>query len=87
MMLRDYNVKPFQPGPVTNIVTGKEIDSSVIDGLLSAADKGDVQYTKFVEDRLINESKSFFDTITKNKINTGIEKKKTRSKKVDIVFS
>ena len=86
MMLRDYNVKPFQPGPVTNIVTGKEIDSSVIDGLLSAADKGDVQYTKFVEDRLINESKSFFDTITKNKINTGIEKKKTRSKKVDILL-
>lgn len=84
--LRDYNAEPFQSGPVRNLVTGKEIGNDVVSGLLSAEEKGDKQYKQFVSDRFISGKKSLFDSITKNNLNTGVEKKVKRAKKVDILL-
>lgn len=84
--LHEYNSDPFKPGPVTNIVTGKEISEDVVQALINAPEKGDMQYKKFVSERLVTGKVSFFHPVKKNNINTGIEKKKKNSKKVDILI-
>ena len=83
--LRDYNAEPFQPGPARNIVTGREIDKAVIKRLLNAPEKGNCQYKKFVNDVFVTGSKTIFDTISKNKIQTGMEMTKKKCKKVDVL--
>ena len=84
--LHDYNAEPFQSGPARNLVTGKEVENDIVNGLLSAEERGDKQYKQFVSDRFVSGKKSFFDSITKNNINTGVEKKVKRAKKVDILL-
>ena len=83
--LRDYNAKPFKPGPVRNIVSGKEIDEDIIKGLLGATEKCDERYQKFIQERLVTGNISFYSPIKKNNIRTGRELQKKTSKKVDIL--
>ena len=83
--LREYRAEPFKPGPARNIVTGKEIDTSIVNGLLNAADKGDAQLKKFTHDVFVAGTKNIFNTITKNSIKTGIVTKKKPCKTVDIL--
>ena len=83
--LQDYNDEPFKPGPARNLVTGKEIDVAVINGLLSAPEKGDRKYKAFTRDVFVTGAKKIFDTISKNKIDTGIVVKKTKCKIIDVL--
>ena len=69
--LDDYNAEPFTSGAARNMVTGKEINPVVIDGLLGAAEKGDKKYKTFIEERLIKGEKSIFTPIKRANIKTG----------------
>ena len=68
--LDDYNADPFASGAARNVVTGKEINPVVIDGLLGAAEKGDKKYKTFIEERLIKGEKSIFTPIKRTNIKT-----------------
>ena len=63
------------------MVTGKEINPVVIDGLLGAAEKGDKKYKTFIEERLIKREKSIFTPIKRANIKTGNECKTKKLKK------
>ena len=80
--MKEYNVEPFKPGPVVNIATGKEIDASIVKGLHEAGTLGNNKFKQFVEDTLVTGSKSIFEPIKKNKIDTGIKEKKNENTKV-----
>ena len=84
MKLRDYNAKPFKPGPVRNIVPVKEIDEDIIKGLLGATEKGDERYQKFIQERLVTGNISFYSPMKKNNIRTERELQKKTSTKVDL---
>ena len=64
-------------GPVQNIISGLEIDSKVIDGLLTAKETGDKLHLEFVKNQVDSHNKSFFETIKKSGITYKEEKKKT----------
>ena len=68
------------------VVTGKEINPVVIDGLLGIANKGDKKYKTFIDERLITWEKSIFAPIKRTNIKTGNECK-TKKMKKEIVFT
>ena len=77
----NYKINLFSDGPAISISTGKEVDAGMKTELLNSKTLGNESYLTFVNDRLITGKKSFFDTITKNKVLTGNEitkKKKTK---------
>lgn len=81
--LSEYNVDLFKPGPVVNIVTGKEIDPLIVKGLCEAKTFGNHKFKTFIKDTLDTGSKSIFIRINRNNIDTGNKKtKKENSKKV-----
>ena len=53
--------------------------------MLNAKELGSTLYNKFVQERLIDGSKGFFDSILRTKLNTGIEKAKKLPKAVEIL--
>ena len=61
--IENYNVKLFDDSHVNNLVYGQEIDSKVVEGLIDAPNKGEKQFQKFVNERLVSGKKSFFSTI------------------------
>ena len=79
--LDDHNAEPFASGAARNLVTVKEINPVVIDGLLGAAEKGDKKYKTFIEERLIKGEKSIFTPIKRANIKTGNECKTKKLKK------
>ena len=76
--LKDY-FDPFVDGPARHFATGAEIDGNIIYSLLNSDDIGEVSLAKFLKDRIMktNDDRiSIFDSITKSKIKTGMEKEK-----------
>ena len=53
--------------------------------MLDAPENGNRQYKKFVDDVFVTGSKTIFETISKNKIPTGMEKTKKKCKRVDVL--
>ena len=85
--LKDY-FDPFVDGPARHFATGAEIDGNIIYSLLNSDDIGEVSLAKFLKDRIMktNDDRiSIFDSITKSKIKTGMEKEKKESRKLDIL--
>ena len=76
--LKSYKANLFDNGPAKFITTGVEANSKTIQGLLQAPEKGNKEFLKFVEDRLIKKTKSIYSPISKQKIDTGM-KKNTKS--------
>ncbi len=85
MKLHSYHVNPFEDGHARTITTGVEIDSNVVNGLIEAADIGNKRYTEFVKERLVSGNQSIFDAIKKQKLLTGMEKKKKVAKAISIL--
>ena len=50
---------------ITNIATGEVLQNFKIEYLLNSVEQGETLYKQFVETRLIEHSKSLFDTLTK----------------------
>ena len=50
---------------ITNIATGEILQNFKIEYLLNSVEQGETLYKQFVETRLIEHSKSLFDTLTK----------------------
>ena len=73
--LEEYNVDPFSDGPVVHKTTGKELDQDIVTDLLNAENIGEERYKEFVDQRHISGKSSFFDTISKVKLKTGVVKK------------
>ena len=72
---------PFLDEPVRHFKTGCEIDKSIIEGLITSDDHGNILVKDFIEKRIKApdlEKQSLFDTISKTKIRTGLEKKRKR---------
>ena len=84
--LEEYNVHPFEAGPVINIVTGQEIESKIVEGLINAPEKGNQQYKQIVDERIVSGRTSFFSPIKRNNITRGTETKKKSSKKIDVII-
>ena len=73
--LKDY-FDQFLHGPARNFATGAEIDSNVVAILLNSDDIGEISFAKFMKERIITTGDkmiSFFYSITKSKIKTGME--------------
>ena len=66
-------------------MTGKEIDANVISDLLSSVQVGDASFHQFIEDRFMKGTISIYDKIPKIKIQTGLKKKITKSKPVQVL--
>ena len=64
--LKKYSTDPFGDSPEKQLTTGKIIDAKIIQGLLDAEKIGNSRYLEFVAERLVKETKKFFDPIKKN---------------------
>ena len=73
----------FFSGPPRAISTGKEIDASVISGLLSNAEHGNQAFMEFTKERLITGKSSLFHNITK--LNIGLTKPPIKSKPAQVL--
>ena len=82
--LYDYGVNPFEDAAAKCITTGVEINESIRKDMVLTPIIGEKLFLSFVNDRLRNQSTSFFHPITKAKLNTGIVKAKT-NKVVDVM--
>ena len=85
--LKDY-FDPFVDGPARHFATGVEIDGNITYSLLNSDDIGEVSLAKFLKDlsmKTNDDRMSIFDSITKSKIKTGMEKEKKESRKLDIL--
>ena len=79
---------PFIDGPALHFETGQDIDSSIINGLLTSDSLGEDLLQNFIKKRLMAPEKEKvgpFDTISKAKLKTGLEKKKKNNKVLDII--
>ena len=61
----------FWDSPARNSTIGRETDKKVIDGLLNTEDVGSKSFRAFVQGRLVEGKKSFFELICKAKLKTG----------------
>ena len=82
--LETYSVDPFLHGPARHWISGVEIDSRLIEGILNAKEVGNGQFVAFCEERLKEGSKNIYDPIKKNKIYTGLPNTKKKEKKKEI---
>ena len=83
--LRGYGVDPFSTGFPKHISRGDRIDDSIVNDMLRAAEVGMTQFKAFIEERLVKGKVSFFSPIKKNKLQTGIKKKKKTPKAVEVL--
>ena len=67
---------PFHD-PARNIMSGLEIDSKIIDGLLAAKQTGEKLHLEFVKNRVTSHNTSFREIIKKSGITYKEEKQKT----------
>ena len=79
--LERYSVDPFLHGPARHWISGVEIDSRLIEGILNAKEVGNGQFVAFCEERLKEGSKNIYDPIKKDKIDTGLPNMKKKEKK------
>ena len=63
-------------GPARNVMTGLEISSKIIDGLLAAKETGEKRNLEFVKNRVTSYNRSFFETIKKSGILTKRRKRR-----------
>lgn len=82
--LANYGTDPFK-GEARDISTGKEIDGAIFDDISKAADLGNSKFKEFVQTRLVRHEVDFFSPIKKNNLQTGLKKKKPKSKEVSIL--
>ena len=78
---------PFLDGPTRHIITGREIEKSVMAGLLSSDETGEKRFIKFVNERMMRSDEtraSFFDPIPKTNVKRGMEREKKANKKMKI---
>ena len=80
--LRGYGVDPFSTGFPKHISLGDIMDDSIVNDMLRAPEVGMPQFKAFIEERLVKGKVSFFSPIKKNKLQTGIKKKKKTPKAV-----
>ena len=73
--LKYYNVDPFEDISAIFISTGLEISFSVPQDLLQASQLSNKKYLNFVKERLGEEGKSIFESISKSYIKPNNEKK------------
>ena len=78
-------IDPFARSPPISFSTGVEISSEVAKDMLKADEIGKINLKTFIKERLFDGSKSFFDPISKLKLNTGIKKKKRKPRAVEVL--
>ena len=79
---------PFLDGPARHFKTGREIDPSILNGLLTSDAIGEKDFAVFLKERVMapeDKKKSLHDPISKNGLKTGIQKPKKTNKELDIV--
>ena len=74
------NIDPFARENPKSFSSGVEISQDIVKDMLRADELGRQRYVKFVKDRLFDGATSFFETITKVKLKTGMEKTKKETK-------
>ena len=83
--LVQYGMDPFSDDKPRSFATGVEIPSNIVDDMMGAAKLGSKQYENFTKECLVIGSKGYFEPIARNKVCTGIEKKKKAPKAVQIL--
>ena len=83
--LTKYGCNPFSDSNAKNITTGAEIDTNIIAGLLSAPDVGNEKFLTFARERLVLGTVNFYTPIEREGIDTGLKKKKKKSKASSIL--
>jgi hypothetical protein len=83
--LESYNVNLFSDGPARAIPSGNQIDEAVIEDLLASNKVGKKCYEICVNDRLVKGEKSIFSPITRDKLRTGLSKKKVQPKAISVL--
>ena len=83
--LYDYQIDPFSTGPAKVLTSGAEIDEGIVNGLLTAPDIGNDRYNDFVKLRLVEQSVSFFQPITRLNIVTGVKKTNKQPRTISIL--
>ena len=73
-----YGIDPFSEENPKSFSTGVEIKKEVTGDMLKAKQLGSAQYETFLKERLVDGIKAFFDPIPRNKLRTGIRKKKKK---------
>ena len=81
----DYQTDPFSTGPAKVLTSGAEIDEGVVKCLLIAPEIGNDRYNDFVKFRLVEQSVSFVQPITRLNIDTGVKKKKKQPRTISIL--
>ena len=71
--LNDYGVDQFD-GMGKELSTGKEIDIEIITDMINADVVGNELFKKFVKERFVDCSQSFFDPIKRCDLKTGLKK-------------
>ena len=69
--LNDYGVDPFE-GVAKELSTGKEIDIEIITDMINADVVGNELFKKFVKERFVDGSQSFFDPIKRCDLNSSL---------------
>ena len=79
-----YGTNPFSDGKPKSFSTGVEIQSEIVSDMIGAKERLGEQFAEFVKERLIDDTKGFFKPMSRNKICTGIKRKKIQ-KYMDIL--
>lgn len=83
--LYDYGTDPFNDGLAKEFTSGCELSETIIDGLLKAPETGNKRFKEFVKLRLVDKTVSFFEPISKLKLETGIKKTKKTPRVMSIL--
>ena len=68
LVLKNYGIDPFGKNKPKCFSTGEAIDNDIVSDVISAPKIGNDDYKRFVDERLLKKSKSFFATISKNNL-------------------
>ena len=72
--MKDYRrtIPPFE-GPARNLMTGIELKSTIVEGLIRARSVGEEMHCMFYTDHLLSSEVDFFAPIKRSTIKTGLE--------------
>ena len=83
--IQQLGIDPFAKGPPVSFSNGVEIQSDIVKDMLRAEEVGKMAKMKFIKERLVDGSKSFFEPIHQNNLKTGIKKKKKKQPATEVL--
>ena len=83
--IRHLEIDPFATNAPISFSDGVEIPVEIVTDMLRVDEVGQVKIEKFIKERLVDQSISFYTPITQSKLNTGIKKKKQTARATEIL--